>query len=96
MDNEVGPWKMAFFHGPNDGPTFIVQFLNTSIYKAFGPLNRFKPNVDQEEQPCIKDVLIFIHVCPKRVILTPKNIYRKYIITAFQTSETNLVGKLFS
>ena len=46
MDHEVGPWKMvrvfplSNFHG---------RFLNKSIYKAFGPLTKCKPHVDQEE-----------------------------------------------
>ena len=42
MDHEVGPWKMAFFHGPSS----MVWFLKKSIYKAFGPLTRRKLNVD--------------------------------------------------
>ena len=50
MDHEVGPWKMAFFHGP----TSIIRFLKKSIYKAFGPLTRCKPNGDKEEWPCTK------------------------------------------
>ena len=51
VDHEVGPWKMVALF-PWFG--FIVQlsrfdFFRTSIYNAFGPLTRYKPNVDQEE-----------------------------------------------
>ena len=35
----------SLFHGP----TFMVQILKKSMYKAFGRLTRCKPNVDQEE-----------------------------------------------
>ena len=61
MDHEVGPWKM-------------VQLLEKSIYKAFGPLTRCKPNVDQEEWSCIRKVneFIFLTICPKRVVLEGK------------------------
>ena len=45
MDYEVGPWKMAFSHG---------SILKKPACKAFGPLTRCKPNVDQEEWPCTK------------------------------------------
>ena len=48
MDHEIEPWKMAFFHGP----TFVIRFLKKTIYKTFGPLTKYKPNVDQEEWPC--------------------------------------------
>jgi hypothetical protein len=50
MDHEVGPWKMAFFHGP----TFMVQFLKKSVYKVFWAPSRCKSNVDREEWPCTK------------------------------------------
>ena len=40
MDHEVGPWKMAIFHGPIDGPTFMIRFLKKSIYKASLGVNR--------------------------------------------------------
>ena len=42
MDHEVGPWKMAFFHGP-------ISFKKKQIYKVFEPLTRCKPSVDQEQ-----------------------------------------------
>ena len=48
-NHEVGPWKMAFFHGL----TFMVCFHKRSIHKAFGALSRCKSNVDQEEWPWI-------------------------------------------
>ena len=48
MDHEIGPWKMSFFHGP----TWWSNFLKNKIYKVFGPLTRWKPNVDQEEWSC--------------------------------------------
>ena len=44
MDHEVGPWKMAFSHGP------IVFKKKNSSTKSLGP--KVKPNVDQEEWPC--------------------------------------------
>jgi hypothetical protein len=50
MDHEVIPWKMAFFHNP----TFMVQFLKITIYKAFGALTMCKPNMEQEKQPCTR------------------------------------------
>ena len=62
MDHEVGPWKMAFFHGP----TSMVWFLKKSIYKAFVSLTRCKPNVDQVEWPCARsECADFFHICPK-------------------------------
>ena len=50
MVHEVGhhgrcPFSMVRI----DGPTSMIRFLKESIYKAFRPLNRWKPNVDQEE-----------------------------------------------
>ena len=42
------------------GPTSVVQFLKKPIYKAFGPLTTCKPNVDQEEWPCIKKWMCWI------------------------------------
>ena len=43
------PWTMKSDHGrwhfvmvQLDGPTSMVQYLDTSIYKVFGPLNRCK------------------------------------------------------
>ena len=71
VDYEVGPWKMAFFLGPISWSTFIVRFLEKPTYKAFGPLTRWKPNVDQEEWPCIKKWMcsFFLIYAPKKVIL---------------------------
>ena len=31
-----------------DGPTCMIRFLKKTINKAFGPLTRCKPNLDQE------------------------------------------------
>ena len=45
-----------------------------SIYNVFGPLTRSKPNVDQEEWPCIRSerVDFYLYVCPKRAVLKKK------------------------
>jgi hypothetical protein len=60
MDREVGPWKMAFFHGP------ISWFDSSkSIYKAFGTLTRSKPDVDQEEWSCTKKWWFFLRHAQK-------------------------------
>ena len=73
---EVEPWKMAFSMFQLDGPTSMVWFLEKWIYKAFGPLTRCKPNVDQEEWPCIKKWMcwFFWNTRPKRVVLKDKNL----------------------
>ena len=66
MNHEVGPWNIV----RPDGPTCMIQFCTKSNYKAFGPLTRCKPNVDQEEWPCTKtmNVLIFLNIS-KRAIM---------------------------
>ena len=58
MDHEVGPWKMEFFHGQTSWSNLHVRFLKKTIYKAFGPLIRCKPNVDQEEWSCTKSEIM--------------------------------------
>jgi hypothetical protein len=52
MDYEVGPWKMAFFHGPTWWSNFQGPISSKINYEAFGPLTRCKLHVDQEEWPC--------------------------------------------
>ena len=65
-DHGRWPFPMARLHGP----TFMVRFLGKSIYKAFGPLTRCKPNVNQEEWSCTKSECVdFFIICPKRVVL---------------------------
>ena len=65
MDHEVGPWKMAFFHGP----TSIVQFLKKiKVTKPLGPslgVNQMwtKRNGHAPKSECA----IFLIICPKRV-----------------------------
>ena len=54
MDYEVGPWKMAFFHGPAWLSNFHGPISSNINYEAFGPLTRCKLYVDQEEWPCTK------------------------------------------
>jgi hypothetical protein len=50
MDHEDGPWKIAFSHGLTQWSNFHGPISQKkTIYKAFGPLTRCKPNVDQEE-----------------------------------------------
>ena len=56
MNHEVGPWNIVC----PDGPTCMIQFCTKSNYKAFGPLTRCKPNVDQEEWPCTKTINVLI------------------------------------
>ena len=66
------PWKsnhgwwsfsMAWLHGP----TFVVRFLENSIYKVFRPLTRCEPIVDQEEWPCTKRWMCwFFEYMPKK------------------------------
>ena len=46
------PWTMKSDHGRWPFPW--SDFLKNHIYKAFGPLTRCKPNVDQEGWPCTK------------------------------------------
>ena len=51
--------RVGLYHGPwsgtmEDGLFFIVWFLKKSNYKAYGTLTKCKPNVDQEEWPCIR------------------------------------------
>ena len=55
MDDEVGPWKRAFFNGP----TFMIRLLKKSILNL-GPLTKCKANVDQEEWPCTKKWMCII------------------------------------
>jgi hypothetical protein len=70
MDHVVGPWRMAFLHGP----TSMVRFLKKSIYKAFGPFTRCKPNVDQEAQPCIKTWMChYFQYIPQKSSFEKKN-----------------------
>ena len=59
MDHEVGRWKMA---------SLPFNLLKIPIHKAFGPLTRCKPKMDQEEWPCTKktNVLIFFWYMPKK------------------------------
>ena len=66
------PWTMKSDHGR--WPFSMVQLLEKSIYKAFGPLTRCTSNVDQEEWSCIRKVheFIFLTICPKRVVLEGK------------------------
>ena len=45
MNHEVGPWKMAFSMVQLPRSDFSKKYFT----KAFGPLARCKPNVDQEE-----------------------------------------------
>ena len=49
-----GSWSWTMEDGLFHGPTSMVWFLKKLVYKAFGPLTRCKPNVDQEEWPCTK------------------------------------------
>ena len=63
------PWTMKSDHGGwhFHGPTSTVRFLEKTIYKAFGPLTRCKPNVDQEEWPRTKKrVCWFFEYMPKK------------------------------
>ena len=68
MDHEVGPWRMAFFHGLTSWSNFHG---NKSIYKARGPFTRGKPNVDEEERLCTKnECASFLNiVCQKMTVL---------------------------
>ena len=67
------PWTIKSDHVAWPFP--VVQlpwssFLTKSIYKAFGPLARCKPNVNQEEWPCTKKRMrwfCLIHVPKRRV-----------------------------
>ena len=67
------PWTIKSDHVAWPFP--VVQlpwssFLTKSIYKAFGPLARCKPNVNQEEWPCTKKWMrwfCLIHVPKRRV-----------------------------
>ena len=66
MDHRGWPFFMVRL----DGPTSMVRFLKNSIYKAFGPLTRCRPNVDQEESSCTKSECDdFLNICPKMTIL---------------------------
>ena len=60
---------MAFSHGP----TWWSNFSRKLIYKAFGPLIKCKPNVDQEEWPCTKiECVEFFRICTKHEVLEEK------------------------
>ena len=49
IDHEICPMsKGIVFYGH----AFMVRFLKPCILKAFGPLTRCKPNVDQDKWPC--------------------------------------------
>ena len=69
-----GPWKMALFHGLTWWSNFHDPIcLKNPVYKAFEPLTRCKPNVDQEEWPCTKKwMCLLFDTCPKRVVLKEK------------------------
>jgi hypothetical protein len=44
-----GTWSWTMKDGLFHGPTSMIQFLRETIYIAFGPLTRCKPNVDQDD-----------------------------------------------
>ena len=57
-----------------DGRTSMVQFIIESIYKAFGPLTRCKPNADQEERPCTRIVCVDpFNICQEKGSFEHKN-----------------------
>ena len=66
MDHEVGPWKMAFFHGP----ITMVRFLKNQYTKPLGPslgVNQMwvKRNDHAPKSQCVD----LFNVCPKRAVL---------------------------
>ena len=72
-----GPWDHIMEDGIFLRSDLMVQHAWSdffkSIYKAFGPLTRCKPNVDQKEWPCTKSERAnFFNICPKRAILEIK------------------------
>ena len=74
-----GPWNWTMEDGIFPWFHLVVQFpwSNSSKYqldyKAFGPLTRCKPNVNQEEWPCTKSEWAeFLNICPKTVVWKKK------------------------
>lgn len=72
MESDHGRWPSCMVW--RDGPNSMVRFLikkKRSIYNAFGPLSRCKPNVDQQEWPCTKKSMccFFINICLKHAVL---------------------------
>ena len=70
-----GSWSCPMLDGIFPWSHFIVTLpwfnFFKCILKAFGPLTRCKPNVDQEKWPCTEKWMcwFFLNICPKRVIL---------------------------
>ena len=95
------PWTMKLDHGRwpfsmvrLDGPTSMVQFLKKSIYKAFGPLTRCKPNVDQEEWPFTKsECADFFNIHPKREVM--KKFKFDHSLVFIFTSPRNISLKIY-
>ena len=64
IEDGLFPWSDLMLQHP------WSEFLQKSVYKAFGPLIRCKPNVDQGEWPCTKsECAKKINICPKRANL---------------------------
>ena len=63
MDHEVGPWKMAFSHGP----TSMVQFLKNQFTEPLGPslgVNQMWTKRN-DRAPCVD----LYYICPRRALL---------------------------
>ena len=63
------------------GPAYTMDhesrtMSEKTLYKAFGPLTRCKPNVDHEERPCTKKWMcwffIFLNIRPRMAIFEKK------------------------
>ena len=64
------PWKKALFHGLTRWSNIHGLILKELICKVFGPLIRYKLNVDQEERSCTKNEYAdFFFIYPKKEIL---------------------------
>ena len=54
MAHEVVPCRQAFIYGHTLWSHFDGTISKICIFKAFGPLTRCEPNMDQEKWPCVK------------------------------------------
>ena len=74
MDHEVGPWKMAFFHGPN-----LFLFLFFDIINQFAKLLDLSQGVNlmwtkrNDYVPKGECVELKIYICPKGHFWKKKN-----------------------
>ena len=80
MDYEVGPWKMAFFNGPNSWSNFHVRLLKILVLKASGPslgVNQMwtKKNDHTPKNKCAD----FLNECPKRAFSKQKIKIKKIV-----------------